>query len=126
MGREIKSRLFLSPFRLLVIAAVSFLASQVLVVHSFHRLLLPMPFLVEVVFDSFFLTILSFLILYIFLFRPMMLHINERKQAEENATQAYLEMDQIFRTAADGMRVVDKDFNILKANETFARMSGFD
>jgi len=38
--------------------------------------------------------------------------------------KVYLELNQIFETAADGMRVVDKDFNVLRVNETFSRLSG--
>jgi PAS domain S-box-containing protein len=34
------------------------------------------------------------------------------------------EVDQIFNSAGDGMRVVDKDFNTLRVNETFAAMAG--
>ncbi len=42
-----------------------------------------------------------------------------------NLETAYSELDQIFNTAADGMRVVDKEFKILRINETFSVLSGF-
>ena len=42
------------------------------------------------------------------------------KQIAESAA----ELNQIFNTAADGMRVVDKDFNTLRVNETFSTLSG--
>jgi PAS domain S-box-containing protein len=48
--------------------------------------------------------------------------ITDRKKAEEVAKLAYSELDQIFNTAADGMRVVDKNFNILRVNETFLKL----
>ena len=35
-----------------------------------------------------------------------------------------LELDQIFNTAADGMRVVDREFNVLRVNDTLLAMSG--
>ncbi len=91
-----------------------------------HLLLRPLPFFAEVILDASILTTLGFLILYLFLFRPMIMHINERKQAEEATTRAYLELNQVFQTAADGMRLIDKDFNTLKANQTFAHMTGVD
>ena len=47
-----------------------------------------------------------------------------RRQAEEAAKVALAELDQIFETAADGMRIVGKDFRVLKANETFAALVG--
>lgn len=47
-----------------------------------------------------------------------------RRQAEEATARANAELSQIFDTAADGMRVIDKDFKVLRANETFSRLSG--
>jgi len=47
-----------------------------------------------------------------------------RWRAEREAIRANTELTQIFDTAADGMRVVDKDFNIIRVNETFAVLSG--
>ena len=48
----------------------------------------------------------------------------ERKRAEEATKLAYAELSQIFNTAADGMRVIDKGFNVLKTNHTFSTLSG--
>ena len=50
--------------------------------------------------------------------------VNSRRRAQEAVKQAHAEVNQIFQTAADGMRVVGKDFNVLRVNETFSRMSG--
>ena len=50
--------------------------------------------------------------------------IAARRRAEEAANQANAELTQIFETAADGMRIVDKDFNVLRANQTFLDMAG--
>jgi PAS domain S-box-containing protein len=52
--------------------------------------------------------------------------IKARLRAEEKTLQANYELSQIFNTAADGMRVVDRDFNVLNANATFGRMLGMD
>jgi diguanylate cyclase (GGDEF)-like protein/PAS domain S-box-containing protein len=49
--------------------------------------------------------------------------IEKRKQAEEIIKFACDELNQIFDTAADGMRVIDKNFNVLCVNETFSRMA---
>lgn len=40
--------------------------------------------------------------------------------------KSHAEMEQIFNTAADGMRVVDKDRNVLRVNERFLKMSGLE
>lgn len=50
--------------------------------------------------------------------------INSRKQAQQDLSLANAELTQIFETSADGMRVVDREFNILRANETFCAMAG--
>jgi PAS domain S-box-containing protein len=57
-------------------------------------------------------------------FAEVNVDITERKRAEEALRAAKAEVDQIFHTAADGMRVVDKDFNIIRTNDTFAAMIG--
>jgi len=50
--------------------------------------------------------------------------VNARWRAEKAAVRATTELEQIFDTAADAMRVVDRDFNMLRVNETFAKISG--
>ena len=50
--------------------------------------------------------------------------ITERKRAEDEVKRANVELNRIFNTAADGMRVIDKDFNVLRSNETFLKMAG--
>jgi PAS domain S-box-containing protein len=50
--------------------------------------------------------------------------VNSRRQAEEAAKLANTELTQIFETAADAMRVVDREFNVLRVNETFSTLSG--
>ncbi len=126
MIRNIASAIGQAPRRLFIATAVSFLIAELLIMYLTHVLLPPLPIYIEVLLDASVLTTLGFFILYFFLFRPMIIHINERKHAEETTMLAYLELDQIFQTAADGMRLIDKDFNTLKANETFALMTGLD
>jgi two-component system NtrC family sensor kinase len=74
--------------------------------------------------DATLLVILLSPALYFFAFRPLVQHITERKLAEEETKLAYSELNQIFNTAADGMRLIDKDFNVLRVNETFFTLSG--
>lgn len=50
--------------------------------------------------------------------------VNARLRAERAAILAHTELTQIFDTAADAMRVVDRDFNMLRVNETFSAFSG--
>lgn len=50
--------------------------------------------------------------------------VKARRRAEDAANRALSEVDQVFETAADGMRIVDRDFHVLTANETFANLVG--
>ena len=50
--------------------------------------------------------------------------VNSRGKAEEASKLANLELTQIFETSADAMRVVDRDFNVLRINQTFSTLSG--
>jgi PAS domain S-box-containing protein len=50
--------------------------------------------------------------------------LSDRKKMEQDLEMAHAELDQIFQTASVGMRVVDKDFNVIKINETFEKMTG--
>lgn len=40
--------------------------------------------------------------------------------------KAYDEIEQVFKTAADGMRIIDRDFNTTRVNDTFAEMARID
>ncbi|MFH1798070.1 MAG: diguanylate cyclase [Candidatus Omnitrophota bacterium] len=50
--------------------------------------------------------------------------VKKRQQAKNETKFADEEVNQVFRPAAYGMRIVDKDFNVLTANETFCNLSG--
>jgi len=50
--------------------------------------------------------------------------ITHRKRAEKATKRAYIELEQIFNTAADGMCVIDKGFKILRVNKTFLTLFG--
>lgn len=50
--------------------------------------------------------------------------ITARKRMEINLNLAHRELNQIFQTASTGMRLIDRDFNVLKVNETFVNLSG--
>lgn len=45
-------------------------------------------------------------------------------KAEVKTKLAYRELNQIFNVAADGMCVIDKDFNVLRINEAFSTLCG--
>ena len=50
--------------------------------------------------------------------------MNARRRAEAAVRLAHAELTQIFETSADAMRVVDRDYTILRANKTFCDLAG--
>ncbi len=50
--------------------------------------------------------------------------LSERIEKAKAIKLAYAELDQIFNTVANGLRLIDKDFNVLRVNETFLTLSG--
>ena len=114
----------ISPLGLLIITTIALFVSEAVIMLFLGLLLPPLPLWLEVIFDAFVLISLGFLVLYFSLFRPMNLHIIERERSEEKAKRAFTELNQIFQSAADGMLVIDKDFTVMRANETFEKLSG--
>lgn len=123
MVKNKKTKVRHIPIRLLILTAVTLFSAEALIMFFLLPNMPPMSQTAEAIFDASILTALVFPILYLFLFRPMMLHIIERKRAVESMKLAYAELNQVFQTAADGMRVIDKEFNMLRINETFARLA---
>ncbi len=50
--------------------------------------------------------------------------LTERKNMERDLMQAHSELNRIFQTASTGMRLIDRNFNVLKINNAFAMLSG--
>ena len=114
---------FQSPIRLLLIIIFSVFVTEAFIMF-FLSILPPLSTWMWAMLDATLLIILLSPALYFFVLRPLILHIAERKLAEEETKLAHTELNQIFDTAADGMRLIDKDFNVLRVNETFSTLSG--
>ena len=117
--------IYQSPARLLLIIILSVFIAEAFIM----ALLSFLPHISTrtwVFLDSAFLVVVVSPVLYFFGFRPLLIHINERKKAQLITKSAYAELRQVFHTAADGIRLIDNDFTILRVNETFAQMSGRD
>ena len=50
--------------------------------------------------------------------------ITERKQFQQNLQLAHKELTQIFQTASSAMRMIDREFRVIKVNEVFAELAG--
>ena len=64
--------------------------------------------------------------LFIFFGLYAQLIVGKRRKAEEKARIAYSELNQVFETAADGMRVIDREFNVLRINQSLASLAGIN
>ncbi|MEW6066954.1 MAG: PAS domain S-box protein [Nitrospirota bacterium] len=112
-----------SPVRLFIIVIFSVFVTEAFIMFILS-FLPPLSTWMWAMLDATLLIILLSPAIYFFVFQPLILHITQRKQAEEETKIAYSELNQIFSTAADGMRLIDKDFNILRVNDTFSSLSG--
>lgn len=52
--------------------------------------------------------------------------ITERKKAEDAIARSKKELNQIFETATDAIRVIDQNFNVTKQNSAMSTLSGTD
>jgi len=73
-------------------------------------------------------SVLIFIILFLYRWstNKIFFQLTQLKEAEKELGKSHAEMEQIFNTAADGMRVVDKDHNVLRVNGRFLHMSGLE
>ncbi len=49
----------------------------------------------------------------------------ESERSDKDLQLAYSELNQIFQTAADGMWVIDKEFNVMRMNTALCELSGY-
>lgn len=82
-----------SPFRLLIIMALSIFLSEFIVMIAIY-LLPPFPSsLAEAIFDAAFLIVMLSPMLYFFLFKPMLSQVKEREDAEEEVVKLNKELE---------------------------------
>ncbi|MCG2721709.1 MAG: PAS domain S-box protein [Thermodesulfovibrionales bacterium] len=114
-----------SPKRLLFIIIFSVFAAEALIMFILS-LLHPASLRMWAFLDAALLSFVLVPVLYFFGFRPLIVQITERRRAEETTKASYAELNQVFQTAADGIRLIDKSFTVLRANETFTAMTGIE
>ena len=58
--------------------------------------------------------------------QSMVRDITEARKMAETVRLAYTELERIFNATADGMRVIDTDFNVIRVNDAYTCLSGLD
>jgi PAS domain S-box-containing protein len=127
LGKPLLNRrlIYESPARLLIIIMFSVFTAEMSVM-LLLSLFPSVSLRIGALLNATLLTLIVSPVLFFFGFRPLIMHITERKRAEDMTKHAYIELNQIFQTAADGMRLIDRNFNILRVNETFAKLIGLN
>ena len=108
-----------SVTRLLIILTASVFVFNLLVA-MFLEMMPPMPKIAIYLMDSALLSMLTFPIFYLLVFRPLLKSITEHRQAEENLRTVSVAFE-----CRDPMLITDAQANILRANKMFLKISGY-
>jgi len=108
-----------SVTRLLIILIGSVFVINLLVA-LILEMLPPIPRMDILVLDSVLLSILTFPIFYLLVFRPLLKNMNELRQAEENLRTVSVAFE-----SRDPILITDAQANILRANKMFLKISGY-
>jgi PAS domain S-box-containing protein len=115
---------FDSPIRLLAIIAGTIFVAHTIAMEAF-ALLPPWPKMLQVLTESAFLTGLLFPALYLYSFRPLIVHIRERDEAEEAMRQSEHKYRQLFENLSDAAFLTDVETGrILDTNKQGEAMLG--
>ena len=80
----------------------------------------------EMLFDAALLVILISPAIYLFLYRPLVLHINERKRAESALRESETRFRTVFQTSPDSITISRlSDGKIVKINQGFTELTGY-
>jgi PAS domain S-box-containing protein len=122
---EKESFLLKSPALIFTIVALSVFVSEAIVMLLLY--VLPHQSLyVEAILDATLLVALISPSLYLFLFRPMVVHINERRIIEETLRKNEEEQFKVMiRTSLDAFMIADMQGNILEVNDAYCKMLGY-
>lgn len=116
-------RIYRSPFQIVIIIALSIFFSETFVM-IIISMLPPLSMWVEALFDSSLLVFLVSPMLYFFLFHPLILHIADRKKAEEALAESEKKYRMLIENIQDGVFII-QDSRIQFANDAFAMIAGY-
>ena len=116
-------KIYQSPLKLIVIIFFSVFIIEAFIMSSLY--ILPSTSIwIRIFIDATLLIILLSPILYFFGFRPLIIHILERKQAEDALKQLNHKSKLILEAAGEGIFGLDLDGRVVFANPAAARILG--
>ncbi|MDO8425929.1 MAG: PAS domain S-box protein, partial [Deltaproteobacteria bacterium] len=116
-----------SPVRILIITALSIFVAETAVMFAFiyFPLVSEKPIL-HALLDSTLLILMLLPVLYLFLFRPLILLVNERRSAEADLTGEKEKLRKYLEVAAVIVLVLDKDGKVALINRRGSEVLGYD
>lgn len=115
-----------SPARLLAVIALSIFLVEMGVMQIIHFLppyIEPEGF-PEAVVDGLLLVLLLSPVLYLFFFRPLLLHIEERKRAEEALERERQRLETVTQNLGAGIAIISKDYTTVWMNDVLKHVFG--
>jgi diguanylate cyclase (GGDEF)-like protein/PAS domain S-box-containing protein len=117
--------IYQSPVRLLVVTFFSVFAAEVFIMF-FLSFLQPISIRMWAFLDAILLILLLSPALYFFGFRPLILHVNERKRAEKAIEQLRRQNELIMEAAGEGIFGLDLEGRVIFVNPAAARRLGYE
>lgn len=114
-----------SPLTLLILLVVSIIIIEILMM-LFLTMLLPITSVANTLLDTISLASLLFIVLYFFMFRPMMQNNAQRIKAEHEILAGNRKYEVLLHMARDGICVLDTDGKVVQVNDAFSRMLGYN
>ena len=114
-----------SNIRLVIAIALCVFLCEAFVMKAIVSLFDLSPWLATLL-DASILVLLLFPVLYLFVFRPMTRHINERERAEQTLGESEMRFRTIFNTSPDAISISRlEDGRIVNVNEGFTELNGY-
>ena len=114
-----------SNIRLVIAVALCVFLCEAFVMKAIVPLFHFSPWLATL-FDACILVLLLSPVLYLFVFRPMAQHINERERAEQTLRESEMRFRTIFHTSPDSITISRlKDGRLVECNEGFTQLTGY-
>ena len=112
-----------SPFRFLMVLIAGIFLAEVLAMIIVHGLE-PISYYYLTLFDALIMVVAIFPIVYFLTLRPLIKHIEWRRQAEKTLFGSLELQERFFDSIDTFIAYMDRDFNFIRVNEAYAMADG--